>query len=399
MSGNPLEAPGVIVLENEPSDPRNKYQYKAILVRKHSDSEKSYERGFDGAWILKIVGIYDNGPDITPGQWYLDTLLGYDGYGSGKISDFIYIDAGQHWGVGNMIAVLKEAEEIAYGKMDEAFVDKYAHIPMHLRNWYQKPENQSGYEEEKKVRPPQKKKPTKKAIEKMENLEGEIADLRGYLRVLRSDNTSKNNEAEQYSSDIIETYGWSFLDMLNSGLSKEEKIKAIEEWNFSQDEKSRNIKNPEAILRDHEYYYGEESDKEEEELEKQIEEKEKELSKLAGVYESLNEGISHRMNFRRFEDEVLLPLADELGIDYKDGKVTRVQSIGKKIIERYYLLGYLTILVRDIKRIGMSGEDIEPWIVDPKKPTKGLRFGSDWGSYKEFKNKVRELIIEKEKGA
>jgi len=40
----------------------------------------------------------------------------------------------------------------------------------------------------------------------------------------------------------------------------------------------------------------------------------------------------------------------------------------------------------------MPGEDIEPWIVDPDKPTKGLRFGSDWGSYKEFKDKVRELL-------
>jgi hypothetical protein len=476
---NPLEAPGVIVLENEPSDPTKKYPYKAILQRAHADTDKPWERGFDGQWILKIVRIYTDGPSLTPGQWYLDTLLGYDDYGK-RIGDFIYIDAGQHWGCGNMLAVLKEAEEIAYGKaneslnegavkdlllrgpgeesfinwisentpltlpvlrnyakenemtltelqalatlymeeasgrdleildhlvmtimegkqegeIDEAFVDKYAHIPLHLRNWYQKPENQTGYEEEK-IKPLRKKKPTKKAIEKMENLEGEIQDLRGYLRSIRSDNSSRHNESEQYSSEIIEKYGWEFLDMLNSGISKEEKLKAIEEYNMAQDEKSREIKNPESVLSDHEYYYGEEKDKEEEELEKQIEQKEEELSKLGSVYESLNEGVSHRINFKRFEEEILKPLAEDLEVDFKVGRVSRVESIGKKIIERYYAIGSLTVLVRDIKRLGMPGEDIEPWIVDPKKSTKGFRFDSNWGSYKEFQDKIRELLAPK----
>jgi uncharacterized protein with gpF-like domain len=278
-----FENPDIIVLENQPIDPTGKYEYKAIL-------EKSTFRGSEHKWVLKIVGIYPSGTSLTPGQWYLDTLLGFDEFG-GKISDIIYIDYGQKWYVKGMIPVLKEAEGIIYGseenQLEEAFVDKYAHIPYHLRNWYQKPENQAGYEEPKKERPHKPKKPTRKAIEQMENLEGEIQDLKGYLRVIRSDNTSKNNESEQYSSDIIENYGWDFLDMLNSGLSKEEKLKAIEEWNMKQDEKHKNIKNPESILRDHEYYYGGESDKEEEELEKQIEEKEKELDKISSLYESI----------------------------------------------------------------------------------------------------------------
>jgi ribosomal protein S15P/S13E len=475
---NPLEAPGIIVLDTEPSDPRGKYQYKAILQRKHSDSEKPWERGFDGAWMLKIVGIYDDGPDITPGQWYLDTLLGYDDYGSGEKSDFIYIDAGQHWGVGNMLAVLKEAEEIAYGKIDEslneraikelllkgpgyepflgwiskntpltiptlkkyarenemtlselqdlatlymedaseeeieildhlvmtvvegkmegeideAFVDKYAHIPMQLRNWYQRPEVQTGYEEEKKVGSPKKRKPTKKAIEQMENLEDEIQDLRNYLRTIQSDNRDKRNESEEYSAEIIQNYGFDILDLLNSGISEEDKILALKQWNMKQDEKSKEISNPERMVQEHDYYYDEEKDQEEEELQQQINQKEEELSKFGSMYESLNEGISHRINFKRFEEEILKPLAEDLGVDFKVGRVSRVQSIGKKIIERYYAIGSLTILVRDIKRLGMPGEDIEPWIVDPKKPTKGLRFGSDWGSYKEFKNKVKELL-------
>jgi hypothetical protein len=476
---NPLKTPGVIVLDTEPSDPRGKYQYKAILQRKHSDTEKSYEKGFDGAWILKIVLIDDNGLSITAGSWYLDTLLGYDDYGSRLKSDSIYIDYVSHWIVGNMIAVLEEAEEIAYGKMDEslnegavkelilkgpgeesfirwivkntpltfstlsdyakkndmtlselqdlatiymedatdeemeildhlvmtvvegkmegeideAFEDKYTHIPMHLRNWYQKPEAQPGYKEEK-VRSPKKKKPTKKAIEEMKNLEDEIRDLRQHLRDIQSDSRNKYNESEQYSSDIIERYGWDFLDMLNSGLSKEEKLKAIKEWNLHQDEKSKEIRNPESVLNDHEYYTPGEKDKEEE-LQHQIDQKEEELSKLGNIYESLNEGVSHRINFKRFEEEILKPLAEDLEVDFKVGRVSRVESIGKKIIERYYAIGPLNILVRDIKRLGMSGEDIEPWIVDPNKPTKGLRFGSDWGSYKGFKNKVAELLTEK----
>lgn len=369
---NPLEEPGVIVLDTEPSDPEKKHTYKAILQRKHSDSEKSWERGFDGHWILKIVGIYDDGPDITPGQWYLDTLLGYDDYGK-RMGDFIYIDAGQHWGVGNMIAVLKEAEEVAYGKMDEslnegavkdlllrgpgqepfinwisqntplsisvlrnfakenemtmtelqtlatiymeeasdenieildhlvmtimegkqegeideAFEDKYAHIPYNLRNWYQKPENQTGYEEEKKIRPPKKKKPTKKSIEQMENLEGEIQDLRYSLKGVQSDNRNRSNESEQYSSEIIEKYGFDILDLLNSGVADEEKIKLMKEWNFNQDEKSKEIKNPESLIQEHNYYYGEENDKEEVELEKQIQQKEKELQEIESIYEGL----------------------------------------------------------------------------------------------------------------
>jgi hypothetical protein len=380
---NPLEQPGVIVLETEPSDPTKKYPYKAILQRAHSNSDRPWERGFDGQWILKIIGIYNEGPSLTPGQWYLDTLLGYDDYGK-RTGDFIFIDAGQHWGCGNMIAVLKEAEELAYGtgnpdiqehmriiknkplnegviedlilkgpgreplltwaeqevlfsltdpaeiirlyceeneitaselqalatlymedadlpeltvlsdlvssiaegkregELDEKFVNKYAHIPSHLRNWYQRPENQVGYEEPKSIR---KKKPTKKATEQIENIEGEIQDIQSYLRIIQSDNKNRHNEAEEYMAEIIRKYDWMVLDILNSGLSKEEKTDQLKKWSDQQDEKIKEIKNTESLLNDHEYYYGEEKDKEEEELEKQIEEKEKELGDLKQQYD------------------------------------------------------------------------------------------------------------------
>lgn len=278
-----LDKPGIIVLDTEPKDPNGKYPYKAILQRNHE------YKGFDGAWILIIVGIYPGGPSSTPGQWYLDTLLGYDGYGSGRRSDFIYIDHGQNWGVGNMLAVLKEAEETVYGKMDESldeeFIDKYAHIPMRMRNWYQKPENQPGYEDPKKVKTPKKKKPSQKIIEKKWDIEGEIQDLKNSLRSLRRDSQDRDNEAEQFSSDIIERYGWEFMDMLNSGLSKEDKLRAIEKWSVEQDEKHKVINNPESILREYDYYYDQKHEEEEEDLEKQIETKENELEELYNNYD------------------------------------------------------------------------------------------------------------------
>jgi hypothetical protein len=195
----------------------------------------------------------------------------------------------------NEIEILSDMEIVILetereGGLNEEFIDKYAHIPYHLRNWYQKPENQSGYKA-KKVSSPKKKKPTKKVIEQMENLEGEIQDLRYSLKGIQSDNRNRHNESEEYSSEIIEKYGWDFLDMLNSGLSKEEKLKAIEEWNMAQDERSKEIKNSESILREHDYYYSEEEDKKEEDLEKQIDQKEEELSKLENVYESSNKNF------------------------------------------------------------------------------------------------------------
>jgi len=278
-----LDKPGIIVLDTEPKDPNGKYPYKAILERNHE------YKGFDGAWILKIIQEINGELRLTPGQWYLDTLLGYDGYGSERKSDLVYIDHGAKWGVSNMLAVLKEAEETVYGKMDESldeeFVDKYAHIPMNMRNWYQKPENQSGYEPPRKERAPKKKKPTEKIFNKKWDLEGEIQNLKDNLRSLRRDNQDKNNESEQYSSDIIERYGWGFLDMLNSGISREEKLQAIEKWSMEQDEKNKEIKNPESILREYEYYYKEDSDKEEDDLENQIEAKEKELEELYQSYD------------------------------------------------------------------------------------------------------------------
>lgn len=389
-----FEKPGIIVLENQPIDPTGKYEYKAIL-------ERSTFKGSEDKWVLKIVGIYPNGDSLTPGQWYLDTLLGFDDYGSGRSGDIIYIDFGQKWYVKGMTPVLKEAEEIIYGseqnQLDEEFVDKYAHIPMHLRNWYQKPEAQRGYEPPKKA--PRLKKKTPKVFSKMLELEGEIQDLQQEVKDLYRRNRELEGEREEFMSWISSEYDWNTLDLLNSGLSDKDKIQGMEEWNMKQDRKDKVIPNPKKLLDEYKAYYPDEDqdvDKEIDEIENRIKEKSKELSDMQDIYESLNESVVKRMNFKRFEEDILEPLAEQMEAEFIRGRVSRVASIGKKIIERYYALGHLTILVRDIKRIGMPGEDIEPWIVDPKKPTKGIRFGSDWGSYKEFKDKVRELLTSPE---
>ena len=100
-----FDQPGIITLQNQPVDPKGKYEYKAILTRSDYDREK---------WVLKIIGLYPSGISMTPGQWYLDTLLGFDNTGA-RIGDKIFIDYGAGWAVTNMLAVLKEAEEIIYG--------------------------------------------------------------------------------------------------------------------------------------------------------------------------------------------------------------------------------------------------------------------------------------------
>jgi hypothetical protein len=124
-----FEKPGIIVLENQPIDPTGLYEYKAIL-------ERSTWKGSEHKWVLKIVGLYPDGDSLTPGQWYLDTLLGFDDYGSGRVNDIIYIDSGQKWYVKGMIPVLEEAEKIIYGSEEnqlEEFLNEGAVKDLILR--------------------------------------------------------------------------------------------------------------------------------------------------------------------------------------------------------------------------------------------------------------------------
>lgn len=74
---------GIIELENKPTNFSNTPypQYTAILQREHSDSANEWQRGYDGSYILKILSNHGSAWSLTPGQWYLDTLLGYDAYG------------------------------------------------------------------------------------------------------------------------------------------------------------------------------------------------------------------------------------------------------------------------------------------------------------------------------
>ena len=290
---NPLNAPGVIVLDTEPTDPTGKYTYKAILVRNHSDSDKPWERGLDGAWILKIVGIYDDMPSLTPGQWYLDTLLGYDDYGRYANSDFIYVDAGQGWKVGNMLAVLKEAQEIAYGKINEKEEEKIRFSNADLfkrpdmRNWYQKPENLKGYKKPQPIQLKKRKKQTPEIFSRKLELRTEINDLKQEIKDIHQSDDELGMEREDFLGWIQTEYDWKVLDILAAGASDEDKIQSLEEWNMDQDTKDKNIPDSKSLIDEYNRYYPaeEDLDKKIDDIENKIKEKYKELYDLEDMYE------------------------------------------------------------------------------------------------------------------
>ena len=377
-----FDQPGIITLQNQPVDPRGKYEYKAILARSDYDREK---------WVLKIVGLYPSGISMTPGQWYLDTLLGFDNTG-GRISDKIFIDYGAGWAVTNMLAVLKEAEEIIYGTEElqeslnegavkdlllrgpgkEAFIiwaeqhypfemedlyqyakdnelgirelktlaelymedssdeeiemlsdlvmtiierereeglneevivdergrktwkDPYSHIPYNLRNWYQKPENQEEYikfsEEQKKEEKKRKAKAAKnrpEAKQKIWDLGMEIHSLEQEVKELHRSMDQFDMEKEEFSGWVISQYDDRVLDLLNSGLSDQEKIKEMEKWNVEQDRKDKVIPNPKQLLSEYKTFYPDEEEDISAQIElkeKEIELKEKELEELEDLY-------------------------------------------------------------------------------------------------------------------
>jgi len=70
----------------------------------------------DGAYYIKIeMQCKDGEWHVTPGQWYLSTLVGADKWGGhpGKwVDDKIFIDFGQGWFITGMHDVLEEALNI-----------------------------------------------------------------------------------------------------------------------------------------------------------------------------------------------------------------------------------------------------------------------------------------------
>lgn len=105
----------------------------------------------------------------------------------------------------------------------------------------------------------------------------------------------------------------------------------------------------------------------------------------------LNESVK-RWSFRKFEDEILKPLADELGVDLRLGRIEKNDRMGKKSVSKFYGLGNISIMARDEKVVGMGADDIEVWVLDANDKSKGIRFRAGWGDYKDFKEHIRSEI-------
>lgn len=99
------------------------------------------------------------------------------------------------------------------------------------------------------------------------DIEAKIEDLQYDLEQLSSQEFT-SGELEQFYSQVQEEFGFNALDILNSGMSREEKIKAIDRLNPSQDFGEEEFEN---LVRDYEYYHPDDADPEEmEKLENKI---------------------------------------------------------------------------------------------------------------------------------
>lgn len=110
------------------------------------------------------------------------------------------------------------------------------------------------------------------------------------------------------------------------------------------------------------------------------------------VRESLNESTGGRMSIKKFEDEILRPLAAKLGVQVYPGKTDKKEDYAKKMVSKFFGVGNVTVMVRDYKVAGMRADDVDAWILDPKDKTTGTRYSAGWGSYKDFCEAVEKAL-------
>ena len=110
------------------------------------------------------------------------------------------------------------------------------------------------------------------------------------------------------------------------------------------------------------------------------------------VNESLNEGRGGRISTKRFVEEILQPLAAKLGVQVYTGKTDKKETYAQKIVTKFFGIGNVTVMVRDIKVAGMSADDVEVWILNPEDKTKGTMYNAGWGNYDKFCKAVEEQI-------
>ena len=108
------------------------------------------------------------------------------------------------------------------------------------------------------------------------------------------------------------------------------------------------------------------------------------------VRESINEGYS-RVGFKRLE-EILEAWAEELNLHLAKGKTNRKVNYATKITDKYYILGDIPLMGRDTRLAGTSTDDIDLWVLNPKKLSGGWCFKSGWKDYAGAKEKIKELM-------
>jgi anti-sigma28 factor (negative regulator of flagellin synthesis) len=130
--------------------------------------------------------------------------------------------------------------------------------------------------------------------DEIRDFEYEIEDLRGELDNLTS-NSFSEGELEQFYADVQNEYGFKGLDILNSGYSKEEKIKLLDALNPDNDE---GIKEFVDLLDTYNWYHPEEPDEEKvEEIKQKIEKIERQKKERENTTEKLQTKIWNLQNY------------------------------------------------------------------------------------------------------
>lgn len=131
--------------------------------------------------------------------------------------------------------------------------------------------------------------------EEIYNYESEIQDLENELEDLNILNFNEG-ELEEFYAEVQNKYGEKALDILNSGYSNEEKIKAIDELNPTEDFGKKEFWD---LMNDYNYYHSAEVDntKLEEELELKIKKLERQKKEKQNIIDKLEIKIYNLENY------------------------------------------------------------------------------------------------------
>lgn len=121
------------------------------------------------------------------------------------------------------------------------------------------------------------------------DLEGELDDLSYQLENYQNEADVDEGEKEQFYAEVQKKYGFNALDILNSGMPSEEKIKEIDKLDPINDFGDREFR---TLMSDYEYYHPDEVDQEE-------------IEKIESKMKKINTQIKERENsIERLENKI-----------------------------------------------------------------------------------------------